>query len=392
MTPLLTEPSEIFVYIIVLIGALYWVGDQKFAASFFRYLPQPIWIYFLPMLSSYFGIIPHVSPFYDWVRNYLLPSGLVLMLLSANLPGLAKLGPKALGIMAFATSGIIIGATGTFALLHNSLPDEAWKGIAALTGSWIGGSANMVAVAKSVGTPDSMLGPIIVVDTVVGYGWMGVVIALSAYQVKFDKWNKVDTSLVTTLNKRMMEIDEQNRRHVTIKDLIFMLAIGFGVGFLTLKVGPMLPPVGEVLNAFGWTVVLATIVGVLLSLTRLSELEFAGASNVGSVLFYMLLATIGAKADIAGILDAPLFALAGVMIIATHASMILLGGHLLKVPMFLMATSSQANIGGPVTAPIVAGIYQHSLAAVGLLLAVLGNVLGIFGGLFVAQLCYWIVS
>jgi uncharacterized membrane protein len=141
----------------------------------------------------------------------------------------------------------------------------------------------------------------------------------------------------------MMEIDEQNRRHVTIKDLIFMLAIGFGVGFLTLKVGPMLPPVGEVLNAFGWTVVLATIVGVLLSLTRLSELEFAGASNVGSVLFYMLLATIGAKADIAGILDAPLFALAGVMIIATHASMILLGGHLLKVPMFLMATSSPAD-------------------------------------------------
>jgi uncharacterized membrane protein len=58
--------------------------------------------------------------------------------------------------------------------------------------------------------------------------------------------------------------------------------------------------------------------------------------------------------------------------------------------MFLMATASQANIGGPVTAPIVATVYQSSLAVVGLLMAVLGGIMGTFTGLIVAQVCYWI--
>lgn len=388
----IADPTAVAFALIVLIGFLHWVSEWKPLAPLFRYLPPVIWVYFLPMLFSNAGVLPQSSPAYDWIRQYLLPAALVLMLLASNVPALVKLGGKAVLTMLIATFGIVLGSLTAFTLLHPWLPPEAWSGFGALTGSWIGGSANMVAVAASVGTPESMLGPLIVVDTVIGYGWMGVVIALSAFQNRFDARNKVDRSVVDDLNKRMMEIDAVHRRPIKINDLTLMLAVAFGAGYVMLQLGGMMPNVGAVLNSYGWAIILATFTGVALSFTRLSRLEYAGASSIGSFLFYLLLASIGARADLKGIIDAPLFLLAGVIIIVIHASCLFFAGRLFKSPMFLMATSSQANIGGPVTAPIVATVYQSSLAAVGLLMAVMGNVMGTALGLAVAQICYWIVQ
>lgn len=387
---LITEPAAILVYLVALIGILHWISERKSVATIFRYLPPAIWIYFLPMLSSNLGIIPQSSPFYDWVRLYLLPTALVLMLLGANAPALAKLGGKAIATMLMGTAGIAVGAIVSFTVFHWWLPPDSWRGFGALTGSWIGGSANMVAVASSVGTPDSMLGPLIVVDTVVGYGWMGVVIALSVLQNRLDARNGVDQTVVLELNEKMRQIESSNRRPLKFYDLTLILAIGFAVGYFMLELGKLLPEIGAVVNAFGWAIILSTLVGVALSFTKASDLEFAGSSVLGQYLFYLLLATIGAKADLKGILDAPLFLVAGVTIILIHASFLLAAGRFFRAPMFLMATASQANIGGPVTAPIVATVYQSSLAAVGLLMAVLGNIMGTVVGMAVAQICFWI--
>jgi uncharacterized membrane protein len=57
--------------------------------------------------------------------------------------------------------------------------------------------------------------------------------------------------------------------------------------------------------------------------------------------------------------------------------------------MALLAAASQANVGGPASAPVVAGIYHPELAPVGLLLAVGGNILGTFLGIAVSQVCRW---
>ena len=41
-----------------------------------------------------------------------------------------------------------------------------WKALGALSGSWIGGLSNMVAIKEGVGTPDALMSPIIIVDSV----------------------------------------------------------------------------------------------------------------------------------------------------------------------------------------------------------------------------------
>ena len=126
--------------------------------------------------------------------RYLLPFSLMLLMVTVDLRAILRLGGKALVMMLAGSAGIIVGGPLALALFGRWLPPDAWKGMAALSGSWIGGSANMVALKESIGTPDALLGPIIVVDTLVAYSWMGVLLVMSGYQKRFDALVRADTS------------------------------------------------------------------------------------------------------------------------------------------------------------------------------------------------------
>ena len=383
------DPMAILVYLIGIIGFIFYLDSKEIFSGLFKYLPTVIWIYFLPMFSTTLGILPESSMLYDWIKTYLLPPALILLLLSSNFTALKKLGFKAISIMFIATISVVIGGIVSFGIFSSWLPDNSWKGLGALSGSWIGGSANMVAVGASIGTPDDLFGIMIIVDTIVGYGWMGIVIFFSAYQERIDRWNGVETSLIDNINIQMSDI-ESKRRPIRFIDLIAIVSIGMIGGYFSLIIGEWLPDLGRIVTSFGWTIIIVSILGIILSLTPLSDLENAGASHIGNFFLYLLLATIGAKANLTSIIYAPVFLLVGICWIIVHAAILFMGGRLLKVPMFLIATSSQANIGGVVSAPIIATVYQKSLAPVGLLMGVLGNIIGIYFGLLTAWILSWI--
>ncbi len=383
---MIKEPTAIFTYIIFLIGLIYYLKSLPKLNKLFKYMPPVIWVYFLPMISTSIGIIPSSSILYSWTTNHLLPPALILLLLSSNIKALAALGPKAIGTMLFGTLGIIIGGPLSLLLLGPFLPSDAWMGLGALSGSWIGGSTNMVAVGKSIGTSDDLFGNMIVIDTLVGYGWMGVVIFISGHQNKIDKWNGADTDTVENLN---LTINSNSKQIPTsFNSLLAIVAIGMTLGHLALIIGQWLPDVGSILTSFGWTIIVVSAIGIALSFTKLSELDYVGSSHVGNLFLYILLATIGAKANIAQVSNLPIYIVVGIFWILCHAIILFLGGRILKAPMFLIATSSQANIGGVVSAPIVATVYKKSLAPVGLLMGVMGNIIGIYAGLFTA----WLLS
>ncbi len=186
---LITDPMAVFAYIAAALGIVFWASTLPNLKKFFNIIPPIILAYFVPTLSTTFGITPMASPAYDWMRTYLLPIALLLLMITVDLKAIMRLGPMALIMMVTGTVGIIIGGPIALAVFGTWLPEDAWKGFAALAGSWIGGTANMVAMAESVGTPDSLMGPVIVIDTVVGYGWMGLLLFFSAWQSRFDKWN-----------------------------------------------------------------------------------------------------------------------------------------------------------------------------------------------------------
>ena len=372
----------VFGYLAAVFATIFWVSEMPALQKLFRITPAVIYCYFVPTLSTTLGIIPMASPVYEWMTRYLLPVALLLLMITVDLKSILKLGRTALIMVTAGSIGIMIGAQIAYLLFARWLPPEGWKGLAALTGSWIGGTANMVAIAESVGTPDAIMGPIIVVDTVVGYGWMGVLLFLSAWQVVFDRRLRADTSALAETNRLLADLDT-HRRPTELRDIAIILGVGFAGAILAVQLGAALPVLGDptIISHTTWAVLIVVTGGLLLSFTPVRNLEEAGASKVGYAALYLLLTAIGAQGNLLEVLAAPAFFFAGVLVITIHVAVMLAVAKVIKAPFFFVATGSVANIGGAGTAPIVASVYHPAMAPVGLLMAVAGYILGIYGAL-----------
>jgi len=383
----LSDPMSVFAFLAALVGGIFWLSGVERLKKFFSFVPPVIFVYFVPMFATTLGITPISSAAYEWTTRYFLPFALFLLMISIDLKSVAKLGPVALFMVTAGTVGIILGGPVALAVFGSFLPEDAWKGFAALSGSWIGGTANMVAIAESVDTPESAFGPIIVVDTVVGYGWMGVILFFSVWQHKFDRFMNANTRAIEETNARLAAMDRD--RHPTLtKDAAFLVGMGMGAAVLSVNLGARIPALGDptIISATTWAVLIVVTGGLLLSFTPLREYEKVGASQLGYTALYLLLAGIGAQADLKAVMDAPLYLVAGALWIGIHVLILFLAARLVRAPLFFVATGSMANIGGAASAPVVAGVYHPAMAPVGLLMAVVGYVFGIYGALLCAYL------
>lgn len=382
---MIQDPVLVFAYLAAVVALVFQVARRPALRPLFDRLPALVWTYFLPMLSTTAGILPAESPVYRAIARYLLPASLSLLLLSSEIKAIARLGRTALVVMTAGMAGIMLGGIGGFLVLRPWLPPDAWKAVGALVATWIGGSANLVAVANALSLSPELQGVLIIVDTVVAYTWMGFLISFAARQDAFDRWNKADRATVDGVGARLASVGDKRTRPPTVADMTLMVGLAVVLTAACLKIGSLLPPVGQVLNAFSWAIILLTTVALLLSLTPLARLEEAGASTVGYAGFYLLLASVGAQGDLRKVLSHPQFVLLGVIVIAVHAAVLFAAVRLLRAPLFFLGAASQACVGGYSSAPLVAAIYHPAMAPVGLLLAVLGNVVGTYLGLAVAQ-------
>ncbi|MCA0987005.1 DUF819 domain-containing protein [Guptibacillus algicola] len=392
---LIQQPMAIFAYLIAIVGIVFMLSTVQYAPlkKFFGYLPPLIWMYFLPMLSTTFGIIPQSSDLYSFLSTYMLPAGLLLLMISTNVPATFKLGGKAILVFLAGTLGVVIGGPISFFLFQGILPDEAWRGVAALAGSWIGGSANMGAMIEAFQTPDDILSPIILTDTLVGIGWMGVMISLASYQERFNKWNKADNSTIKRVNEDIATDVEENSKPLQLPQLFGILAIGVAGSYLIRLFADLsFIPKSDVMSTSTWTFLIITAVGILLSFTKVRNLEYYGASKFGYMGIYLFLTAIGAQANLMDIVQAPQFILMGMVWLSIHVLFIFIAARLLRAPLFFVAVGSQGNIGGTSSAPIVASVFQPALAPVGLLMGILGNVVGTYAALLCGQLARMIAG
>lgn len=392
--PLVVTPPALLAFLATLVAVIFGLARWKPLGGFFRYFPPLIWTYFVPMICSSLGIIPSSSDLYGpFMGRIVLPMILVLLLVPCDTRSILRLGPKAVGMTLIGTLGIVAGAGLSFGLLHGVLPADAWKGVAALAGSWIGGSPNMTAVVESVGTDPTLLGKLIIVDTVCAYTWLGVLVALTGFQDKVNRVTRADNTVIQELGAKLSKRHAERARPIKLFDFALMIGLGLAVSQACLWAGKHVGDwveqreavgglwatvkLSQVLSGFGWGILIITGVSVILSLTRVRNIDDAGATPVGYVGLYLLLTTFGARADLRNVNaeDAWLFVL-GAIWITTHVVILLAGLRLLRAPLFLGATASMANIGGTASAPVVAAAFHPSLAPVGLVMAILGSVIG----------------
>ncbi len=386
---LIEDPMVVTAFLLGILGVLFSLSAHETGRKIFKYIPFLVFAYFVPTLFSNTGVIPIESPAYGFIKGWFLPASLLLLTLSVDIPAVLRLGRNALALFATATVTIVIGGPLAYLLLHSFVPDslgeEAWKGLAALSGSWIGGTANMVAIGKSVGVSDSTFQLMIVVDVAVANVWMAFLLWFAGRDKQMDDKIGADRSSIDECRKKVENYQAEVARPSSLPDLVKIVAIAIGGAAIAKALAPYFPT-GQFATQFTWVVLMVTAMGVGLSFTNIRHLEGAGASKIGSVFLYLLVASIGAHADFLKIKDAPALVMIGGLWMLFHASLLLLVRRLLRAPIFFAAVGSKANIGGAASAPIVAAAFHPALSPVGILLAVFGYVVGTPAGLLCAYL------
>jgi uncharacterized membrane protein len=388
--PLIQSPMAVLTVMLAVLALLFLAERHPVGARVFKVLPILVLVYFVPTLLSNTGIIPTQSELYGFVSAYLLPTSLVLQVLSMDLLAITRLGRNAVLLFLAGTAGIVLGGPIAYLALGWLVPadlgEQAWKGLAALSGSWIGGSANFVAIGKSVGTHDNTLSMMVVVDVGVSNMWTAVLLYFAGRERQMDERMGADRRAIDVVREQVERFHAAVLRPASLTDLVWILTLGVGTTVVCTALAKQLPDIGTIITGFTWVVILVTTVGVAMSFTPLRKLEGAGASRVGMLFLYVLVMTIGAKADFRRLMDAPALVAVGMVWMAIHAAFILGTRRLLRAPIFFAAVGSQANVGGAASASVVAAAFHPALAPVGVMLAVAGYVLGTYGGLLCAAL------
>ncbi|MGB1111695.1 MAG: DUF819 domain-containing protein [Schleiferiaceae bacterium] len=397
--PLITNDATLFGILAAMLGGIFLTSksERPFWKKFYKYIPALLLCYFLPSLLTTFEIIdPKQSRLYFMASRYLLPAALILLTLSIDFGEVKKLGPKALIMFFTGTVGVIIGGPISILLFSVIAPDivganpeEIWRGMTTVAGSWIGGGANQAAMKEVFEVSEGIFSAMVTVDVLVAELWMAFLLIGVAKAKNIDARFKADASSVLTLQEKMEAYTASISKIPTFNDLIYILAIAFGATGLAHGLSDIIAPfISEnypvlakfsLTSGFFWLVVIATTIGIALSFTKARNLEGAGASKVGSVFIYILVATIGMSMNVMEVFENPGLFAVGLVWMIIHVGLMFLVAKIIKAPYFFLAVGSKANIGGAASAPVVAAAFHPALAPVGVLLAVLGYALGTYG-------------
>ena len=420
--PIFTNDAIVFGILMLSLGFVFYTEKKTsgFWYKFYKIVPGLFMAYFIPALFTTAGIISPewetintngevikgTSQLYYISSRFLLPAALVLMTLSIDLKAVFNLGSKALIMFFTGTVGIVIGGPLAILLISFFSPETVggadfnavWRGLSTLAGSWIGGGANQTAMLEIYKYNPQKYGGMVFVDIVVANIWMAVLLIGIGKKDKIDKWLGADTTAIEELKEKMSKFSEKVNRNPTVTDLMIILAIAFGtVGFghfassylsnfftdfVTSIASQTWRNIFTFLgSSFFWLISISTITAIILSFTKAKNYEGAGASKIGSVFIYILVATIGMKMNLTMIFDNVGLIAIGLVWMSIHAGLLILVAKLIKAPYFFLAVGSQANVGGAASAPIVAQAFHPSLATVGVLLAVFGYAIGTIGAI-----------
>lgn len=362
--------------------------EAKTKAKIFEYLPAIVILYFTVMTLSTLELwtkTEEINNAYKAFKSNLLPAMIFLMLLQSDIRKILKLGKKILLTFFLASLSISLGFIIMFALLHNFFEADAWKAFGALSGSWMGGTGNMLAIQEALVLPDSKMGYVLLIDSIDYAIWVMILLALVPFAKQFNSWTKADASILETLTSKLDKREKE--KSINFPTLFMLLGLALMVSLLAQNIAPLLPTTSFLTNTT-WIVIFATIAGTLLGMTPLTK--EASAVPLANIMLYLIIALIASRANFTELSQAPLYIFAGFIIILIHASIMIVFAKLFKLDLFSLGVASLANIGGVASAPILAGAYNKALIPIGVLMAMMGYIVGTFMGLGVSQILKFI--
>ncbi|WLD92816.1 DUF819 domain-containing protein [Alkalihalobacillus sp. AL-G] len=382
------QDGMMYVSVLLVITAVIAITEKRSHSKFFKYVPGIVLIYLAGALLQTFGVFADSESndaAYGMVRGLLLPAMLMLMLLHCDLRKIIRLGPKMLGAFFAASFSIVAGFTITYILLKGFYATDTWKAFAALSASWTGGSANMVILQDILKVPESIFGYALIMDTVNYSFWVMFMFWLVPFAGVFNRWTKSNSTYLDQVSAEISATTEENEQSgIGFVEMLSLLALAIFVSVLGAKLGNNLPELGTAVNSTTWTIIFASLVGIILAMTKVAKVP--GSLEISKVMLYIVIALIASHADFSQLFQAPIYIISGFMILFFHGIFMFLLAKVFKLDLFTLGVASLANIGGVASAPILAGAFHRSLIPIGILMAVLGSLLGTYFGILTANI------
>lgn len=351
----------------------------------FKFVPPIVMVYLFNMLFSTINLwdMEATSVAYSATKNNLLYAMIFVMLLRCDFRKLAKLGGRMISIFMGGAISIAIGFVLMYVLFKGVLGVESWRGMAALCASWIGGSGNMAAMQDALAVPEADFGAALIVDTVFYSVWLAIMLVIIPITSKWNKAMKADTSKLEAVatETRNIEID-QEAKTIDFSSILTLLGISLLVSAVTQYLGGVLAT--GMLDSGTITVLLVTGIGLVAAMSPIGNI--AGVEEMSNVYLYVVIALLASRAGLNEILDAPIWLLAGLLVMIIHIVVMVLLSKLFRWDLTMVSTASVANIGGPASSPIIASAHDSSYAGIGVLMGVLGAAVGNIIGLGVANI------
>ena len=393
-----------FFFLATLIGiaAVLVYLEKRRGMAVFKYVPGFVFLYLIAATLNTLGVLGQtdsIDAVGSGVKDALLPAMIMLLLFQCDVRQIIKLGPKLMLTYTAAVVSIFAGFVVAFLLFKGVLDPEAWKGFAALAGSWTGGSANMVTVQEILQAPESLFGHVLIVDTIVYSLWLLLMFSGTGIAQRFNAWVKADTSYlethaaaVTNPGDTSAGVGGKNKGGGTngsgetldLVALFRVIALGLFASAAATWVGNQLPQIGVVVTSTTWTILIVSVLGLIIGSTRFGKMP--GASEVSHIMLYIIIGIIAAGSDFSSLVEAPLYLLAGFVVVTIHLLLMVVYAKLTRTELFSLAVASTANIGGVASAPVVASAYSQQLVPVGVLYALIGAFAGTFFGLATGQI------
>lgn len=343
---------------------------------FFKYVPSMVLCYLLTMLLCTLKVwdLGETKAAYSALKNNLTYAMIFTMLLRCDIRKVLRLGPRMLLGFFSATLTIMLGFIVAFLVMKRFIGPDAWMGLGALCGSWIGGSGNMVAVQAALNISEADMGYALVIDSIDYSLWVMFLLWAIQLAPRFNRWTHADTTRLDEVSLRLEDEAKQNAKPVTLQSLLLLIGCAFLVSAIATNVGASLFSLTGFSDRATWTVLFVTAVAMVCALTPLGRV--AGSNEVSGLLLYAVISLLASRASLLELGDAPAWILTGFIVLFIHATLMLVICKLLKLDLFTAGVASLANIGGTASAPVLAGSYAGSLVPVGILMALMGYVVG----------------
>ena len=342
------------------------------------------------MLLSNLKLMPGSSAAYDLVEDYLVPTAIPLLLFRANVIRIFRESGSMFLCFHIAAVGTVLGAFLSGWIFQNAFPRMS-EVTGIMTGSYIGGGVNFVAIRNHYGVPSELANPLIVADNFIMAAMFAVLFVIANSTLFRRFYPHPHSTGVNQTESHALAAQHWQRRGIALLDIAKALAIAFAVTALSIKLAgwikqQQLPALANAI--FANTYLLLTFFTVVLTTAFHRAFErINGAEELGTYFLYLFFFVIGLKADLVQVVrNVPVLFSFCTVIAATNLVFTLCVGKVLRRDLEELLLSVNATLGGAPSAVAMAiSTGWSKLLVPGLLAAIWGYVIGTFIGIAVAE-------